>query len=321
MEKTMQHIYGQPGSMEYILKSIVSRSKNGVVRLSPGTASKILADLNKFPNQRVIDSARVYGHEMKIITGDWQESFPIDFVELPSGQIWLVDGQNRLTAIEKQQAPIDVTLRIIPVEGLQEAKQIFAGYDQKSSVRSNRQIIDAMGISDEVGLSRKMTNVVFNAATLLLNNLEPITGLANTKKYPELFFQNNRLAVIKEWADEATAYEQIIKKSKKGFIEFMRGTGVVAVALYTLRHQPAKAKEFWTGVAENDGLRKNDPRSALISDLLIRQKNAGNIRQKVQQPALAWNAWCEGRSISIIKCITGATLTLWGTPLNGKAAK
>jgi len=307
--------------MEYILKSVVAKSKSGLVHLSPGTALRILVELNNFPNQRVIDSARVYGHERKIITGDWIGSFPIDFVELPSGQIWLVDGQNRLTAISKQQVPIDVTMRIIPVESLQEAKKIFAGYDQKSSVRTNRQIIDAMGVADEVGLSRKMTNVVFDAATLLLNNLEPMSGSANTKKYPELFFQNNRLAVIKEWADEAAIYEQIIKKSKKGFIDCMRGTGIVAVALYTLRHQPAKAKEFWTGIAENDGLRKNDPRATLISDLLIRYKNSGNIRQKVQQPALAWNAWCEGRNLSIIRCVTGATLTLWGTPLNGKNAK
>lgn len=321
MEKKEPIKYGQPGSMEYILKSVVARSKGGIVKLSPGTASRILDELNKFPRQRVIDHSRVYGHAHRIVKGDWLESFSIDFVELKNGRIWLVDGQNRLTAIKEQDSPVDVTLRIIPVESEFEAKQIFAGYDQKSSVRTNRQIIDAMGIAEEAGLSRKMTNVVFDAATLLLNDLEPITGSANTKKYPELFFQDNKLAMVKEWASEAMAYEAIIKKSKKGFIEFMRGTGVVAVALYTLRHQPAKAKEFWTGVAENDGLRKNDPRSALISDLLIRQKNAGNIRQKVQQPSLAWNAWCENRPLSIIKCITGAQLSLWGTPLNGKGKK
>ena len=96
----------------------------------------------------------------------------------------------------------------------------------------------------------------------------------------------------------------------------MCGAGVMAVALYTLRHQPARAHEFWHGVAGNDGLRKGDPRAALIADLLFnRTLNVGSHRQKVQQPALAWNAFCEGRDLKIIKCIDGAALTLWGTPL------
>jgi len=313
--------YGQPGLMEYILKSVIARSTGGVVRMSPGTAGRILDELNKFPRQRDIRPQRVYGHARRIVTGDWLESFQIDFVELPTGQIWLVDGQNRLTAIAQQDSVVPVTLRIIPVESVKEAKQIFAGYDQKSSIRTNRDILNAIGIAEETGMSRKMSDVVFAAATLLLNNLEPITGSANTSRYPELFFQNNRIEIVKEWAKEAIIFEQILKKAKTGFATSLRGTGVVAVALYTLRHQPAKALEFWTGVAENDGLRKHDPRAAFISDLLLRQKNAGNIRQKVQQPALAWNAWCEGRNLSIIKCITGATITLWGTPLNGKGGK
>lgn len=321
MQKQETLKFGQAGSMEYILKSVIAKAKNGLVKMSPGTAQRILDELNTFPRQRDIRAARVYGHARSIVTGDWLESFQIDFVELPTGQIWLVDGQNRLTAIAQQQSVVPVTLRIIAVESEQEARNIFAGYDQKASIRTNRDILNAIGIAEETGLSRKMTDVVFSAATLLLNNLEPITGSANTNKFPELFYQNNKLRAVAEWAKEAAIFEQILKKAKRGFAGSLRGTGVVAVALYTLRHQPAKAIEFWTGVAENDGLRKHDPRATFISDLLLRQKNAGNIRQKVQQPALAWNAWCEGRNLSIIKCITGSAITLWGTPLNGKGGK
>jgi hypothetical protein len=75
-------------------------------------------------------------------------------------------------------------------------------------------------------------------------------------------------------------------------------------------------------VAENDGLRKNDPRATLINDILTRMIGTGSIRQKVQQPAVAWNAFCEGRDLKIIKCLDGAKLTLWGTPLaNGRQAQ
>ena len=107
----------------------------------------------------------------------------------------------------------------------------------------------------------------------------------------------------------------------QALLQGMRSTGILAVALYTLRHQPARAREFWMGLAEHDGLRKNDPRATLYSDILTRTMATGSIRQRVQQPALAWNAFCEGRDLKIIKCIDGAALTLWGTPLaKGRAA-
>ena len=166
-----------------------------------------------------------------------------------------------------------------------------------------------------------MTHAVFEAAPILLNNMEPITGSANTRKNPEVFLQSNRIGIIRDWAVEANKYESIAKKAKKALLIRMYGTGMVAVALYTLRHQPAKAVDFWTGVAENDGLRKNDPRASLIYDLLNRNIGVGNNRQKVQQPALAWNAFCEGRNLSVIKCVPENNLTLWGTPLKAKGRK
>ena len=52
-----------------------------------------------------------------------------------------------------------------------------------------------------------------------------------------------------------------------------------------------------------DILRKNDPRATLFKDILTRALNSGSVRQRVQMPALAWNAFCEGRNLKIIKCI------------------
>lgn len=314
MEKTVQHTYGQPGSMEFILRSQIARSQGGLVKMSPGTAKRILGELN-FPGQRGIDTSRVYSHARNIVKGDWIESFGIDFVALPDGRIWLVDGQHRLTAISEQEGPASITIRLIEVDSEKDARRVYAGYDQKRSVRTNTQIIDALGLSEETGLSRNMATSVFEAASIIMNNMEPITGSANTKKNPELFLQNNKVAIVQEWAKEARLYEAIVKKAKKALLVKLRSTGMVAVALYTLRHQPSKAIEFWTGVAENDGLRKNDPRATLVYDILSRSLVSGSIRQKVQQPAVAWNAWCEGRNLSIIKCATENAITLWGTPI------
>ena len=92
----------------------------------------------------------------------------------------------------------------------------------------------------------------------------------------------------------------------------------MAVALYTLRHQPARAHEFWSGLAKNDGLRRGDPRATLIQDYLTRSVGIGSARQRVQQTTLAWNAFCEGRDLKIIKCIEDAPIVIWGTPVKAK---
>ena len=314
-DKSAGNKSGKAGdTAEHVLRSMVVRANNGVVHIAPGVAKRILGELN-FAGQRKIDDSRVYGHRYAIVRGDWFEGHAITFAELPDGRIWLVDGQHRLTAISQCYAPVAATVRIVPVAGYKDAQQFYAGFDQKKSVRTDKQILDAVGAAKVTGLSTRMTSAVYAATPLLLNNLEPISGSEAAKKNPEMFLQQNRMAALHDWANEARQYERICTKASKTLLAGMRLPGMVAVALYTLRHQPARANEFWTGMAEQDGLRKHDPRATLYRDILTRTLNTGSIRQRVQMPALAWNAFCEGRDLKIIKCIDGAVLTLWGTPL------
>ncbi|MFA5386773.1 MAG: hypothetical protein WC322_00040 [Candidatus Paceibacterota bacterium] len=307
-------------TISYILRAMVARSKDGVINIAPGIAKRILDELN-FPGQRKVSESRVYGHRYAIIKGDWLEGHAITFAELPDGRVLLVDGQHRLTAISQSEASVPVTVRIVPVENIKEAQQFYTGFDQKNSVRTDKQILDAVEASRETGLTTRMTIALYAATPLLLNDLEPVSGYGMKNKNLSLFMQHNRLAALHEWAKEARAYSVLIKPATKELASGLRLPGVMAVGLYTLRHQPAKAQEFWTGMANQDGLRKNDPRATLYRDILTRSLNMGSIRQRVQMPALAWNAWCEGRDLKIIKCIEGASLALWGTPLaKGRAA-
>jgi len=314
MEKTVQRTYGQPGSMEYILRSQIARSPGGLVKMAPGTAKRILEELN-FQGQRKVESRRVYGHAYAIKSGDWVEDYPIHFVAMPDGRIWLVDGQHRLTAISEQQQPIGVTIRLVELESEKQARHFYAGFDKKDSVRTNTQILDAIDLARETGLTSRMARAVFEAAPILLNDMEPVTGSKNVKQFPHVFLQQTRIKAVFEYVKEAKEYESIIKVAAKGLLEKLKQTGPVAMGLYTLRHQPAKAREFWAGIANNDGLRRADPRATLISDYLVRSFATGSTRQRVQQTSLAWNAFCEGRDLKIIKCLDGAVLTIWGTPL------
>ncbi len=291
-------------------------NKNGVVHFTPEGARVILQYLN-FPGQRKVDASRVYGHRHAIIRGDWMEGHAVTLVELPDGRIWLVDGQHRLTAIAQGDSRVAVTIRIVPVESEREAREFYAGFDQATSVRTNAQVIEAVQADQATGLSKAMASAVFDASVLLSNNLEPLTGAASVRNNRDLFLQHNRLQSIADWAVEARQYEQITQKAKRALRSRLMQSGPTAVALYTLRHQPVRAKEFWTGLAENDGLRSSDPRSALYADLLTRNLGSGSIRQRVQQSAAAWNAFYRGRTLQQIKCVPGGAITILGTPLKG----
>lgn len=305
-----------PGSMEAVLSGMVKRAPDGVVKIAPGIAKRILDELN-FPEQRKVDESRIYAHGDSLRRGDWMEGHPITLVLLPNGKIWLVDGQHRLSAISRQDQAIPVTVRIVPMESEKEARFFYAGFDQKKSVRSDKQILDAVGLTESLGLKPSTVRHLYSATPLLLNNLEPVAAYLGLSSKIDLFLPANKMAAVQDWAAEAIEYEKVLAKSTtKGLRSKMQGAGVVAVALYTIRHQPKKASDFWHGTAANDGLRKGDPRRAFVDDLLFQRfLNTGSARQKVQQPAVAWNAFCEGRDLKIIKCIDGAALTLWGTPL------
>lgn len=317
MEKQEKIIHGQPGSMEYIIRSLVSKSKNGVVSISNGIAKRILSELN-FPGQRDIYSSRVYGKALAIISGEWMESYSIDFAALPDGRIWLVDGQHRLTAISEQQSIVSATIRLIDVDSEADAKRLYTGYDQGESVRTTKQILDAVGIAKTLEISDRLSRAIYEAAPVLLNNMEPITGSQHVRTSPHIFAKQKRMEAISEWATEAKEFEKIIKPAAPALKVKLMSSGPLAVGLYTLRHQPQRAKLFWDGIAKNDGLRRGDARSTLISDYLTRSVGTGSSRQRVQQTCLAWNAYCEGRDLKIIKCIEGAPITIWGTPVKAK---
>lgn len=106
----------------------------------------------------------------------------------------------------------------------------------------------------------------------------------------------------------------------KGGKSKLYASGVMAVALVTLRHQPAKAVQFWRGIADDDGLRKGDPRKTLLQDFESRRVNYGTHLQRIIPSITAWNAFYEGRNISIIRVSESSQVLVSGTPINHKDA-
>lgn len=89
---------------------------------------------------------------------------------------------------------------------------------------------------------------------------------------------------------------------------------VASVAFVTLHHCGGKAEEFWSGVANDDGLKRGDPRKALLKELLKGEANRLPRHARSIIPATAWNAWHRGDEIAFIRVSTSSRLRIRGTP-------
>lgn len=313
-----EYVNVQGDSTESVLRGMVARSNGGVVMMPIGIAQRILDELN-FVGQRQVKEARVLKHLARMEAGLWRGSFAISIAVLPDGTMMLIDGQHRLRAIVRSGSPKPIKVLFHDVPDEHEARRLYAGFDEPDSNRTSVEMMDAVGVAEELALPRAFANRLYNALPILRNDLEPLSGSEiEAGTYVNLFGVDSRLAEIVEWRDEAVKYMAVVNKTKGRIRAKLQGAGCMAVALYTFRHQPAKAHEFWHGLADNDGLRARDPRAALLRDMQERNASQGSFRQNVQAPVLAWNAFCEGRELKIIKCIAGAAIAPWGTPAGRK---
>lgn len=299
-------------SISNLIISMFAKSENGVVIVAPGVAERILAETN-FPGQRKLKIARVEERKLWIEHNLWQPGFPITFVVFPDGTIWLVDGQHRLRAIFEIGRNIQVKINLIDVIDERHARAIYAGFDKSDSTRSDAEILEAANIMERLGVTRSTARSAFRAMTLLNNNMEPSRGVSvdswNARS------TESRMQSLGVWINEIQAYEKACNGAETWLKNKLYSAGCMAVALYTIRHQRIKAIEFWTSVANDDGLSKGDPRKTLIDDFKNRTNTSGNIRQSVQQPSLAWNAWMKGETRKIIKCLSDAPIQILGTPM------
>lgn len=308
----------QTGATESVLRSMVARSEDGIVAMPPGVAQRVLDEMN-FIGQRKLKEARVLKHLARMESGLWRGSHGINIAALPDGSMILIDGQHRLSAIVRSSVPTPIRIIFHSVKDEHEARRLYAGFDESDSNRTAAEMLDAVGVSGDLSLPRAFTIKLYNALPILRNDLEPLTGSEiDADTYVRLFGVDSRLADIADWRDEAVKFMAVVNKTTGRVRAKLQSAGCMAVALYTFRHQPAKAHEFWHGLANNDGLRARDPRAALLRDMHERNANTGTSRQGVQAPVLAWNAFCEGRELKIIKCVTGAAIAPWGTPIHGR---
>lgn len=303
-------------SIQQRLEMAVATAGSSAIPVSR-TLAMMLIDQCGFDGQRTIRSGRKELHVRRIRNGSWNPDVSvIHIARLAPGDLRVVNGYHRLAAIADSSDPVMSRFVIIDVDDISDVKRLYAMFDDPMSTRSDGEVLDGAGVSEALGLGRMMAVAAFRAVTLLENDLEAIAHHSH-HRLSAIRDRESRIEAMADWAPEFREMQRISMLASSGIGRSLRTSAALASAAYTLRHQPVIAKEFWQGLAENDGLRRNDPRSRLIIEFSESAANKGSIRRGVQRIAVAWNAFYEGRDLTIIRCSEGGKIVFKGTPKKG----
>ncbi|HET8702135.1 MAG TPA: hypothetical protein VFL97_10780, partial [Nitrococcus sp.] len=283
----------------------------GRVLIGPALAKCILENLN-YSRQRRLYPPDVALYAEYMGRGKWTPGSQIAFVRL-SGRLYLINGQHRLHAVIAYGGEVQFQVLILDAASQAELASLYYRFDVNQRGRSAADVLASADIQALKGISKTLRKSVYGAVALLANGM----ARPNYSHDPVMRVVDNRLELAEAWAPEAVRYEAAIKGALRETKSKLRAQGVVAVGLITLRYQPEIASEFWQGVALQDGLSRDDPRSALERDMRSRTWNQGAYMQPSIAAAQAWSAYFSGKRLTRIHVHANARVRIAGTPFEG----
>jgi len=287
--------------------------KEGRMIITPALAQVVL-DVMNYDRQRP-----TYAHHVALIADlifrrKWTAGSQIAFGRL-AGRLHLINGQHRMRGVIQANVPIEVQVIIHDVRSEDELAALYYRFDVVSRQRSNREVLNAVGVAEKQGVTHATAEAVYAASAMLANGLS-MQSYQHNHKHRSV---DHRLDLAAEWWPAARVAEAALSKAAPVMRRRILAASVFGPMLATMRYAQTEAMEFWRGVAENDGLRRGDARWLLVNALVEASERGGGSR-RTAQCALAWNAWYETRKLSILKVPQNYVLRLAGTPYTGKGA-
>lgn len=287
----------------------------GPVKISASQAGLIYRECRYWNQDR--DLKKAGQDHIKVLTemmrrGDWREKDTLQFACL-DGSYTILNGHHRLGAQEASGKTLLWNVTVYQASDIAAIDKLYTTFDTNVRMRSNEQILNALDLTDELGLPRQMVEALYRAVPLVNENLK--TG-AKDRDVVTRNAINQRVAFMRNLAPQARLLEQCIEKAAVNLKKRLMSQGAFSVALITLKYQEATAVEFWRGVAENDGLRVGDPRRAYVTSLLETARFGNSAKNTVAVAAAAWNAWYSKRRANFFKPGSATTIRLLGTPLD-----
>jgi hypothetical protein len=289
------------------------RIQEGRLDVTPQLARLILAHAN-YERQRPVKAQHVAFLADEMRRGSFLPGTQIAFARM-GRRLILVNGQHRLTAQNVSDESVQYQVVIHDVATADAVHALYYRHDRGGRARSEAEVLASVGVADQFGLKKTLARSVFQAQPLIANRfLRPSFNNDPTLRNDDL-----RLEACKPWWPVAAEYQAMIKDAPNAVYKRLVSSQAVAVALVTIKHQPERAALFWTGLAKDDGLRRNDPRKALLIDFGNREWGRKSSDGCVST-SIAWNAFYTGRPLTLVKIVNGAGVRIAGTPFDGRRA-
>lgn len=265
--------------------------------IGPELAKRILDGAN-YERQRKVRSDALRRAITLVKSDAFVDGLQIWFARC-QGRVYLIDGQHRLSGVWLSGVERVFDVQVIDCADLDDVHSHYIRFDRFGRRRSDAEVLSSIDLAHELGLEKRMAIAAWKATAFIADDFPQKLSMA-TSKLPT---DESKADFVHAMSSEVAAFAEALDYADTELKRGLQLPSVVAVGLLTFRDQPAKAKEFWEGVAMDDGLRRGDPRHTLVKALRARQVRGGHLGG-ARVAATAWNAFYEGRQLTLIKVLS-----------------
>ena len=244
-------------------------------------ARKILEEC-RYERQRRLKEWHVefLAEEMKV--GRFKPLTPIELVEF-DGKSYLVDGQHRLSAVVKCGISQEFVVIKRKVDSLSDVADAYR-YTDIGATRTFSDAARTLYLGEEFGLIERQLNNVAGAGHFIHNGFQ-----RPTERVP----QDKRIDWVRAHGKAGSVYYDYVA----GGVRTLDRVPSLAVGLITLE-QSSKVlgesviKSFWQGIAQDDGLKKGDPRKVALDHLRKTVIAGTRLGQGMEMTTAAYSSRC-----------------------------
>jgi len=238
---------------------------------------------------------------------------------------FLVNGQHTLNAIVQCGIPQTLIVFCYQSGGEEDTAEIYGVIDTNLK-RTANDLFSAMYLSDELAFTATNLNRVSAAAKLIGNKFLPRSS--NNKEHPDDLVRR-----IREYAPAAHLFFDAVAELPGEMQSIFRASSL-SIALVTFRFSAQlfggeKVRDFWRGVAFDDGIVTGDARKVAHRHILTssstgsgpstRKTNMVSPYYSARFMARCFNAYVEGEKLFQGKILDATSpIKIVGSPFTGK---
>lgn len=287
--------------------------------LTEGVTSLTAVEMNRVLDNCGYEHQRHVSEQHVAVLSDlmkrhrWQSKSQIDFAVL-NGRYILINGYHRAYAQVRSGKTIVWSIALHQCKTDADLRSLYHAFDTNIRMRNSRDILKAAEFGTITGLPGEMAESLYRAVPFIASKFASNPKHKNFLVIKQI---DRRIDIATEYAKAAGRLAACLEGISATRRAKFRSGAVVAVAAITFRYQSEKAWEFWTGVIQNDGLKRGDPRLALCNDYMVRKVN-GTTADAYAPSMIAWNAFFNDRQLQQLKVMDSFVPVIDGTPFDGK---